>query len=258
MDGREFEGKNIDQAIAEACQAFAVSRDKLQIEIMSPGNAGFFGILGVKKAAVRACLLSLDLQLDGEEKREKAPPERRQPAPLPPAGSTERHPPAAAPPQQTLASDKASELLSGILRHMDLQCLVTATESQDAIVLTIKGNDDGFLIGKNSQTLDALQYLLNKAIIRSENGKKGILVDFGDYRKRQEESLIAMARNLGARVKKTGKPVTVDPMDAHSRRIIHMALRADESLTTISRGEGKNRKIVILPAKNQRSIINDQ
>ncbi|MDI6725886.1 MAG: R3H domain-containing nucleic acid-binding protein, partial [Smithellaceae bacterium] len=95
-------------------------------------------------------------------------------------------------------------------------------------------------------------------IIRSENGKKGILVDFENYRKRQEESLIALAHNLGERVKKNRKPVTVDPMDAHSRRIIHMALRDDESLTTISRGEGKNRKIVIMPAKKQRTMINEQ
>ncbi|MDI6725885.1 MAG: Jag N-terminal domain-containing protein, partial [Smithellaceae bacterium] len=161
MDGREYEGRNIDEAIEKACEAFAVSRNKLQIEIISSGSSGFLGILGVKMAVVRASLLSFDLQIEQEEKPEKCATERRHPAPLRHADKAERRRPAVASQQHAGASDKASELLTGILRHMDLKCLVTATESQDAIVLTIKGSDGGFLIGKNGQTLDALQYLLN-------------------------------------------------------------------------------------------------
>lgn len=250
MGGREFEGKNIDHAIERACQAFVLSRDKLQIEIVSPGSTGFLGILGVKKAVVRASLLSLYL-LEKEETPRTGPREGRQPAPSQKTSPAEKPLPVVTPPKSPGTADQARELLTGIIRRMDLKCLVKARENHEAIFLTITGKDGAFLSGKNGQTLDALQYLLNKAVIRSENGKKAILVDFDGRLKQQGESLSALARNLGEEVKKTRKPVTLNPMDAHSRRIIHMTLRDDKSLTTISKGEGKNRKIVILPAKNQ-------
>jgi len=76
-----------------------------------------------------------------------------------------------------------------------------------------------------------------------------IVIDTEAYRKRREESLVSLAGKLGEKVKKTKKAVTVSHMNAHDRRIIHMALQNDASLTTKSRGEGEYRKIVILPAK---------
>ena len=76
-----------------------------------------------------------------------------------------------------------------------------------------------------------------------------IIIDTEDYRKRREESLVALAMRLGEKVKKTKKPVTVGHMNAHDRRIIHLAMQNDETLTTKSRGEGEYRKILILPAR---------
>jgi spoIIIJ-associated protein len=76
-----------------------------------------------------------------------------------------------------------------------------------------------------------------------------IVIDTEEYRKRREESLVALAIRLGEKVKKTKKAVTVGHMNAHDRRVIHMAMQDDETLTTKSRGEGEYRKIVILPAR---------
>ena len=134
-------------------------------------------------------------------------------------------------------------------------------ETQEKIILSIEGDESGLLIGKRGQNLDALQYILNKAINKIDNDHKMILIDLGEYRKRREEFLLGLAEKIREKVKKTKKPVSLAHMNAHDRRIIHMVLQEDESLTTQSRGEGKYRKVVILPARagnNKRSRAKKQ
>lgn len=148
---------------------------------------------------------------------------------------------------------KAQELLSGILNRMTFECQVTAMETDDTIILSIAGDESGLLIGRRGQNLDALQYLLNKSINKSESERKMIVVDSEDYRKRREESLLSMAERIRDKVKKTQKPLSLSHMNAHDRRIIHLALQEDESLVTKSRGEGEYRKVVVLPARKRNS-----
>jgi spoIIIJ-associated protein len=133
---------------------------------------------------------------------------------------------------------------------------VTVNETPEKIILDIEGDNSGLLIGKRGQNIDALQYILNKAINKFDNGHKMILIDSGEYRKRREEFLLGLAEKIRERVKKTLKPVSLAHMNAHDRRLIHLVLQEDESLITQSRGEGKYRKIVILPAKagNTKSV----
>ncbi len=257
MEGREIEGKSIDEAIANACSKFQVPREKLNIEIISEGSPGFFG-MGAKKALIRASLLTIDMALDAPLTRpELKPPARAAEAesapaekgirtsPPPPAASR----PAGAPSDDEPAAEKALRILEGILTRMQIASPVAAAETEEAIVLNIQGDGSGLLIGKRGQNLDAIQYIINKATHRSINGHKMIIIDTEDYRKRREESLIALAMRLGEKVKKTKKPVTVGQMNAHDRRVIHLAMQNDAALTTKSRGEGEYRKIVILPAR---------
>ena len=147
------------------------------------------------------------------------------------------------------AAEKARRLLEGILTRMQIASPVDVEETEDAIILNIRGDGSGLLIGKRGQNLDAIQYIVNKAVHHSANGDKMIVIDTEEYRKRREESLVALAIRLGEKVKKTKKAVTVGHMNAHDRRVIHMAMQDDETLTTKSRGEGEYRKIVILPAR---------
>ncbi len=251
MEGREIEGKSIDEAIANACSEFQVPREKLNIEIISEGTQGFFG-MGAKKALIRASLLTIDMALDTPYARREtkpagaAPAERKsRPASPPPAPSG----PAAAPPGDEPAAQKAKRILQGILTRMQIDSPIAAEETEEAIILNIQGDGSGLLIGKRGQNLDAIQYIINKATHRSANGHKMIIIDTEDYRKRREESLVALAVRLGEKVKKTKKPVTVGQMNAHDRRIIHLAMQNDATLTTKSRGEGEYRKILILPAR---------
>ncbi|MCX5837071.1 MAG: Jag N-terminal domain-containing protein [Deltaproteobacteria bacterium] len=147
------------------------------------------------------------------------------------------------------AAEKAKRLLEGLLTRMEFTSPVTLEETEEAIILNIQGDGSGLLIGKRGQNLDAIQYIVNKAVHHTANGHKMIIIDTEDYRKRREESLVALAVRLGEKVKKTKKPVTVGHMNAHDRRVIHMAMQNEETLTTKSRGEGEYRKILILPAR---------
>jgi len=130
---------------------------------------------------------------------------------------------------------------------MDLTCPVTVEETPESIVLNIKGDGGGLLIGRRGQNLDALQYIINKAVHRLPHNHKTIVVDTESYRERRIESLNDLAAKIGERVKKTRKAVTLNYLNAHNRRIIHMALQNDEGLTTKSRGEGEYRKLIIVP-----------
>jgi len=172
------------------------------------------------------------------------PPERAVPKPavleIPPVEAVEASSPAAF---------KARDLLAGILTQMTFNCQVKALETDDMIILNISGDESGLLIGRRGQNLDALQYILNKAVNRSDTDRKMIIVDSEDYRQRRKESLLNMAERIRDKVKKTQKPLSLAHMNAHDRRIIHLALQEDESLVTKSRGEGEFRKVIVLPAK---------
>jgi spoIIIJ-associated protein len=234
METLEIEGKSIDEAIEKACRDFGVSREKLNIEILSDGSSGFLGLMGARKARIKAGLLSIDETLD----MTPAPPHPEITEEMPEADIT----PAAF--DRPIAAngdglgERAKAVLEGILAHMGIAAPVSVEETEESILLNIKG-----------QNLDAIQYIVNKSANRSVDGRKMIIIDTEAYRKRREESLVTLAEKLGEKVKKTKKPVTVSHMNAHDRRIIHMALQNDESLTTRSRGEGEYRKIVIIPAK---------
>jgi spoIIIJ-associated protein len=230
MKAMLIEGKSIDEAIENACSAFGVPREKLNIEIVSEGSAGFLGI-GAKKVQIRASLLTIDLMIDEPIARQSVEPEVLETS------------------VNDSAKDKAKRVLEGLLMRMQVSSPVSVEETEEAIVLNIQGDGSGFLIGKQGQNLDAIQYIVSKAVHHSVDGHKMIIVDTEGYRERRKESLIAMALRFGEKVKKTKKPQTVGYMNAHDRRVIHMALQNDGTLTTKSRGEGEYRKILILPVR---------
>jgi len=257
MDNRiEFEGKTVDDAIRKACEHFGVPREKLSIDILSEGAGGFLG-LGTKRARILVGRLDLQLTddlLKNEEIEERSAPVIS-PPPSTPVEVPEDLPSLAEAPvmaeEGTLAL-RAKEFLEGLLEHMQIPAPVEVTEEEDRIILNVKSDGEGLLIGKKGQNLDALQHLTNKVVMRQGNGKKMIVVDTEAYRKRREEALINLAHRLAQQVKKTKKMVTVSNMNAHDRRIIHLALQGDSTLITKSRGEGDYRKIVIMPAGRPR------
>ena len=242
MNSVEIEGKTIDEAIEKACSEFNVPREKLNIEIISDGATGFLG-LGSKKAKIKASIMSIDMAIDTPAAQSRKGAQRKSSVisdsiePAVPEASAEN------------PAVRAKRILEGILQRMNLDCPLTVEETADTILLNIKGDGSGLLIGKRGQNLDAIQYIVNKSVGKNTNNRKMIVVDTESYRRKREESLIALAAKLAEKVKKSKKALTVGHMNAHDRRIIHLALQNDESLTTKSRGEGEFRKIVIIPAK---------
>lgn len=238
----EFEAKTIDEAIEKACRELQLSREKLNIEIISEGSTGFLGLVGTKKARIRARALSLDMDFETPSREAPSRVETTAPETMVTGHGPQREP-------EGDVAEEARNLMEGILARMGFDFPVTAEKEDDCIVLNIQGDGSGILIGKSGQTLDALQYIINKALNRNGTDRKRIVLDTENYREKRESSLVALALKLGEKAKRTKKPVTVNPMNAHDRRIVHLALKNDGELLTRSRGDGDFRKIVIVPGK---------
>lgn len=149
-------------------------------------------------------------------------------------------------------ADYAKEVLESILDRMDLETRVSIREDDEKIVLDVSGEDAGRAIGKKGQTLDALQFLVNKVVNRFPEGRRYIIVDSGDYRERHDKNLVNMARREAKRAVEQGRTITLQPMPARDRRLIHLSLAKFEGVTTKSNGEGLGRRIQIIPSNGSR------
>ena len=149
-------------------------------------------------------------------------------------------------------ADYAKEILEGILDRMNLDADVDVREDDERVVLDVTGPDAGRAIGKKGQTLDALQFLVNKIVNRFPDGRRYIVVDSGDYRERHEKNLVSMARREAKRAVAQGRTITLQPMPARDRRLIHLSLAKFEGVTTRSNGEGLGRRIQIIPSAGSR------
>jgi spoIIIJ-associated protein len=223
MKSVEIEAKTADDAIQKACDELGVSREDLEVEVLASGSSGFLG-LGAKNAKIRATV------------KEKQVP--RPVAARPPAMPTDNQ-----------VAETAKKILQDLLRLLEMEATVDLEEDSERILLNIRGDGSGLLIGRKGQTLDAMEYLINKIVHKDAEDKKRIVVDTENYRFRREDSLVKLAQRLGEKAKRLGRPVTISPMSAHDRRIVHLALEEDRSLRTWSTGTGLYRKVIISPEK---------
>ncbi len=139
------------------------------------------------------------------------------------------------------------EFLSSIFdaMKMEVEILVAVNEEEHIIEVELKGDDMGILIGKRGQTLDSLQYLTNLAINKHSDEYYKVKIDTEDYRKRRKETLENLAKNIAYKVKRTKRPVFLEPMNPFERRIIHSALQNDRYVTTHSEGDEPYRHVVV-------------
>lgn len=143
--------------------------------------------------------------------------------------------------------DDTKEFLSKVFAAMDLEVEIMIDKPEDSNVISVelKGNDMGVLIGKRGQTLDSLQYLTNLAVNKNAESFVKVKIDTEDYRKRRRETLENLARNIAYKVKRTKRPVTLEPMNPFERRVIHSTLQNDKFVTTHSEGEEPYRHVVV-------------
>jgi spoIIIJ-associated protein len=149
-------------------------------------------------------------------------------------------------------AEEAAEILEELVNLMDLDVQIAIRSDSDRIELDVTGPDSGRVIGKKGATLDALQFLINKMVNRFPEGRRHVIIDSGDYRQRHDDGLISMAKRQAQRAVNEGRIVTLQPMNARDRRVIHMSLAKFEGVSTMSQGEGSRRRIQIIPARRRR------
>ena len=153
----------------------------------------------------------------------------------------------------TIATDETCKICEDFLRNvlkamgMGEVELITKIDEDGALSIEMKGENMGILIGKRGQTLDSLQYLTNRVANKSQDGYVRVKLDTEDYRRRRKQTLENLAKNIAYKVKRSRKPVSLEPMNPYERRIIHSALQGDEKVSTHSEGEEPYRRVVVTP-----------
>jgi spoIIIJ-associated protein len=246
----EVGAKTVDEAIDDALEELGLKRQQVEIEILTAGKPGLFGILG-EQARVRVTALEegaarpmAEPEATVEDRTEVVVEERAE-AEVRDADS----------PEVEQAAAHLTELLA--LMDIDSEVSVRAPETpgdgigRASAVLDISGDDLGLLIGRRGATVAALQYLLNVMISHKIKSRLLVSVDVEHYRRRREETLHGLALRMADRVRQTGRSITLEPMPAMERRIVHLALAEDTAVTSGSTGEGENRKVAIYPRRSR-------
>lgn len=244
MQTYEFQGKTAEDAIEKACRTLSLTKDGMEIEVLEPGSAGIFGLVGGRKAKIKVCIPERENKPREEPEQET----KQEPVQRSAQGAEQEidQPIEAAEEKNGLAV--AKEALENILTLIPMESTtVTAEQTNGIISLDIEGDKSGLLIGRKGRTLDALQFIVNKIVNKTLEKRTQVVVDSESYRKRRKEFLTQMALQMGAKAKKMKKPVATNLLYPHDRRIVHLALRDDGELSTKSRGDGLFKKVIIIP-----------
>lgn len=302
--GQEFSGRTVDEAIAEGLATLGLRNDQAEIEILSRGSRGIFG-LGSEPARVRitrraAATTPEAAQTAATSQQATSQPATSQPvqtaeapspttpeematAPVTPETTTEAAPQPAAETRRSRVSnllddereeeseaegtaeaireeaiseeeltEMAVSLLTQLVKHMGFEAQVTAAwqEADDNgeryLLLDIHGQDVSPLIGRRGETLASIQYLVRLMINQRIKRWKNIVVDVEQYKERRVIQLTQLAKRMAEQVTQSGRAVSLEPMPANERRIVHLALRDHPSVYTQSSGEGDRRKVHIV------------
>jgi len=244
--------RTVEEAEELALKELGVDRSAVEVEVLSRGKSGFLGI-GAELARVRVTLRSPG----GTRPRRASPAPTSAPAAAV-AGTPEEQKPTPQPVSVTAAttaeaSDPASlavQSLSRILAAAGVNVDSTVRAANDPEVggpiIDISGEDSGLLIGRRGQTLQSLQFIVNLVVRKQFGEDVRVVLDVEHYRQRREESLRDMAIKVADRVAQTGRSITLEPMSAADRRIIHISLADHPAVITESTGLGEDRKVSIL------------
>jgi spoIIIJ-associated protein len=275
----EFEGKNLEKALKKASDTLNKPVDKLKYDVVSYGSSGIFGLVGTKKAKIRVKTAGRDeiqkdarqqardlvkdafniegpdsqakSQVKSEVKSElKQKVEQECVSPVKPV-KAERHVEVTLPDAQAVIT-RGEEVLRRIIDCISEGSTIKGVQQDGRIVFQIESGNSALIIGKRGQTLEALQYLVEKIINKQNDQRVRILVDVEGYLETRKENLIKMASRMADKAQRINKPVTIGQMNAYDRRVVHLHLKENQAVRTQSMGEGYYRKLVIFPKKRRR------
>ena len=273
-------GKTEEEAIRKALEQLHMDRDDVSVEILERAKSGFLGI-GSSPARVRVTYGQEEPEapaapVQPEKKPEPRPqpkpeqPKPEQPKPEQPKTRKPEPPKApvkapeppkaaqapAAAPEQSVLDDNArriTEFLTGLLEHMDSPAQVQVTETEKGrYSVVLEGQKLGQLIGRRGETLDAIQQLTNYAVNSGREKRIRVHVDAENYRAKREQSLESLARKVAAKVTRYRRSVTLEPMNAYERHVIHAALQDVPGVNTYSIGSEPNRRVVVSYDRDKR------
>ena len=212
MEFKEYKGKNVDEAITNACIDLGIEAAKLECEVIEKGSNGFLGI-GSKPAIIKA------------KKNQSV---------------------------EDIAREFLNKVFTAMELTVKIDIKIVENEKENIVNINIIGEDMGILIGKRGQTLDSLQYLVSLVINKESEKFNRVKLDTENYRERRKATLENLARNISLKVKRIKKPVALEPMNPYERRIIHSALQNDKFCTTKSEGDEPYRHVVVMLKKDAR------
>ena len=260
----EITGKSVEEAFMNAIVELETTSDNIGYDVIDKGSNGILGF-GSRPAKIKAWVKS-EVEAEKKAEEEKAAEVK----------STEAAAPAANSDKADVTSDNSDEVLSEphkkmvvtcdvdkVIRDfldnmfkamdMDVNIDIKINEEEGCVNVELGGDEMGLLIGKRGQTLDSIQYLVS-LVVNKENEKymRG-KVDTEDYRKRRKETLESLAKNIAYKVKRSKRPVSLEPMNPYERRIIHSALQNDKFVATRSEGEEPFRHVIVYLKNDYRS-----
>ena len=272
----DMTGKTEDEAIRRALEQLGLERDDVSVEILERAKSGFLGIGGSpatvrvsyddgqpepkpepvkpepKSAAPKAekkpvyCAEVLQKEVRAREKQEREA-KRGERRAEPKAEKAPREPAVLGEEIRDEKSEQIRTFLSGLLEHMDAKADVKVYEvEKNRYKVILEGEKLGALIGRRGETLDAIQQLTNYSINRGGESKRArVQIDAENYREKREESLERLAQKVAGKVVKYRRNVTLEPMNAYERHVIHTALQDTQYITTFSSGTEPNRRVVV-------------
>ena len=271
---REFidvTGKTEDEAVSKALAQLGLDRDDVSVEILERAKSGFLGI-GSSPARVRvyhgpeeeaapkaetkpapkeepapAPRPEQELRQPRREKPKKQ--ERREGRPAPPKAEQPRPAPAVQDLGEEVDDEKAQAIrafLTGLLEHMECSADIRVYQPEKGrYKVILEGKQMGALIGRRGETLDAIQQLTSYSVNRAGGGRVRVQLDAEGYREKREQSLQHLARKVAGKVVKYRRSVTLEPMNAYERHVIHTALQDVPGVTTYSTGTDPNRRVIV-------------
>lgn len=254
----EVTGKTEDEAVARGLAQLGLERDDVSVEILDRGKTGFLGI-GSVPAKVKLTYQAddhTDSQPQPEWQQAKqgkehfaSPVEPEKPEPAMTSGHAGPLP--TLQPGQDEVADAIVQFQTGLFAHMGVEATPVVTWEGDTYQVVLEGENMGMLIGHRGETLDAIQQLTGYAVNRGRSHRVRIHVDAEGYRARREESLERLARKTAQKAVKFRRNMTLEPMNAYERHVIHTALQEFPGVSTYSTGAEPNRRTVVVYDPNK-------
>ena len=238
MEPRIFKGKTVEEATEEALKTLETDLENLEIKIIDTGRAGILGLGGhpaeievyevgslpITETTTKRATTKKEVEIIDDSDQEK----------------------------DVEVETLVGEVLNNFIQSTDtsIDAYVRDELEEGSIVFELEGDDAGLVIGRRGETLASIEYLVRLIASKSLGRIANVIIDVEDYKFRRRSKLKSIAEKSASKVEKTGKRISLEPMSPSDRRIVHMALVDYKNVKTQSRGEGVNRKVVIIPVED--------